>query len=195
LSEQRRPNRAHGAIDDLPSEVQLQIRDWYVGRPEAKVPRLTYNQISAQLEAMGHKISYGQVSRWLARQRNELERIEKARERAQSLQKHLVPDGTNIEEAVVALTGALCLEALADADTLQVASIPDLAKVAHAVGTLQGSSVAREKWEQEKRRKIEEAAAQMKLQMQAELEGHPELLGRLLDIAEAAKDKMLEKQA
>jgi hypothetical protein len=191
----RRPNRAHGAIDDLPPEIQLLIRDWYVGRFEEDIPRLTYEQISDRLKDLGHQISKSQVHRWIARQRNELERIETARERAQALAKYLVPDGTDVEQAAVALTGALCLEALADADVQQVKSISDLARVARALGNIQRSSVGREQWEQEKGKRIEAAMAELKDGVKAELEGEPELIHRLLDVAARAQKKMLEKIA
>lgn len=159
------------------------------------MPRLTYLQISAHLNAMGHEISPGQVSRWLTRQRNDLERMETARERALTLQKYLVPDGANIEQAAVTLTGALCLEALADAQVQQVGSIADLAKIAHAMGSLQASAVARERWEQDKGKRIEEAVKRLKATVTALLEGQPDLTEKLLEVIDTAKDEIMEKPA
>jgi intein-encoded DNA endonuclease-like protein len=179
----------------LPAEIQLQIRDWFVGRPDDGFPRLTYEQISAALAEEGYQISKSQIHRWIARQRNELERIETARERARMLAKYLVPDGIDIEQAGVVLAGALCVEALADADLQQVKSIEDLAKVANSLGRLQTSAVMRDKWEQERSKRIEAAVKQLKQEVMAALEGQPELTSKLLDVIEAAQKQMVEKTA
>jgi hypothetical protein len=191
----RRPNRAHGAIDGLPSEIQLQIRDWYLGRPAEDIPRLTYDQISAQLAEEGHQISKSQIHRWIARQRNELERVQTVMEKAQSLKKYLMPEGTDVEQSAVTLTVALFFEALADADLQQVKSIEELTKVANSLGRLQSSSVIRDKWEQEKRKRIEAALVQLKQEVMAVLEGQPELTKQILDAIEAGKERMTEKTA
>lgn len=189
----RRPNRAHGAIDRLPEDVRLQMKDWLLGRPNEKVPipRLTYEKISEKLSEMGHEISRSQVARWFARQRNDLERLETVREKAQALAKYLVPDGTDVEGAAVALTNALCLEALADADVLAVQSISDLASVAHSLGRLQTSQVAREKWELERRKKVEEAVETLKTEMQKRLEGRADLVEELLGLVDEAQEALM----
>lgn len=188
----RPPNRAHGAIDALPEEVRLQIVDWYLGTGQE---RLTYQQIAENLTEAGHEISKSQVHRWVARQRNDLDRLERARSQAQALAKYLVPDGTAVESAAISLTGALCLEALSTADLQSVHSIEDLAKVAHALGRIQSSAVARDKWEHEKRKRIDEAVKALKGDVQKLLEGMPELTGQILNVIDRAQREMIEKTA
>lgn len=184
--QRRRRNRAHGAVDRLPEEVQLQIKDWYLGGD-------TYKDISEKLAELGHEINLKQVFRWISRKRDELERIEVARERAQVLAKHLVPDGTDVEGAAVSLAGALCLEALADADLQCVKSIEDLAKVAHSLGRLQSSAVAREKWEHEKRKTIEAAVDRLKADVRGMVANDERLMDELVTLIEQAEQTMLEK--
>jgi len=193
----RRPNRAHGAVDRLPQEIQLLIKDWYLGDIERKIPRLTLDQMVTALAALDppYTISRNQLWKWLARKRNEIERLDDVRQRASALVKHLVPQGADIESAVVSLLNGLALEALADADLMQVKSIGDLSSVAHAVGRLQTSQVAREKWEHERHKKSAEALAELKAEAQEILRGRPELLKQLLDVLEVAEEKILEKTA
>ncbi len=78
---------------------------------------------------------------------------------------------------------------------MKAKNIDEIASVAHSLGRLATSKVAREKWEYEKRKKIEEAVATLKAELQKELDGQPELTDRLLDLVEKAKDGMLEKTA
>jgi hypothetical protein len=193
----RRSHRAHGAVDRLPEEVRMQIVDWWLGRPEDNppIPRLTLDEIADALVKLGYKINRNQVWRWIARQRNDLNRMEKYMAKAKSLAKYLVPEGSTIESAVVTLANALCLEALSGADLQQVKSIQDLVMVAHAAGTLQRSAVTREKWEHEEHKKNEAALAELKAEVQELLRGKPELTGKLLDVIDAAGEKILEKKA
>lgn len=191
----KRPRRSHGAIDRLPEEVRRQIQDWYLGRPDEDVPRLTYEGISKELGELGHKISKAQVFRWIQRQRNDLERLERVRERAKALAENLVPDGANVEQAAVFLTGGLCLEALSGAEIQQVKSIEDLAKMASSLGQLQRSSVYRDKWEHEKRQKIDAAVDVLKEKVRALLEKHPELLQPLVVVIDEAREQMIAENA
>ena len=184
----RRPNRAHGALDKLPDEMQLQVKDWYLAG-------CTYEQIANALAQEGYQASKSQIHRWFARKRNELERIERAKEKSAVIAKYLVPDGGEVEQSAVALAQAISLEALIDAQPMQVESIKDLALVARSIGRLQSSAVVRDKWEHEKRKKIEEAVAVLKNEIQVLLAGMPELAASLMDVVDAAKDRMLEKTA
>jgi len=170
----------------MDEEMQLQVKDWYIeGR--------TYQQISDLLCELGHKVSRSQVHRWVSRKRNELERIEIAKQKASMLAKYLVPEGGEVETAAVGLAQAIALEALMDARPVQVGSIEDLAKVSHSIGRLQASAVTRERWEHDKRKRIQEAVAVLKEDVKRLLDGMPELTGQLLDVVYAAEERMLEK--
>ena len=179
----RRPNRAHGAVDELPEEMRLLIKDLYL---EGK----TYTKIADRLCEEGHRLSRSQVHRWISRKRNELERIEIAREKAAVLVKYLCPDGGDIEKSAVGLAQAIALEALADAKPMQVGSIEDLAKVANSMGRLQSSKVQREKWEADRRKLIEAAMVELKAEAQKLLSGQPELEREILDLLARAQEQM-----
>lgn len=179
----RRPNRAHGAVDELPDEMRLLIKDLYL---EGK----TYTKIVDRLGEEGHRLSRSQVHRWIARKRNELERIEIAREKAAVLVKYLCPDGADIEQSAVGLAQAIALEALADAKPMQVGSIEDLAKISNSMGRLQSSKVQREKWETDRRRLIEAAMNELKAEAQKILAGQPELERDILNLLAKAQEQM-----
>ncbi len=180
----KRPNRAHGAVDELPEEIRLLIKDWYIdGR--------TYAKIAEKLSEKGYRVSVSQVHRWLARKRNELERVEVAREKAQTLAKYLVPEGGEVEQSVVALAQAIALEALVDAQPMQVRSIEDLAKIAHSAGRLQVSQISREKWGLDRKKQIEAAMAELKAEAQKLLSGEPELERDILNLFDRAQGKMV----
>ena len=194
----RRPNRAHGAVDSLPEEVRRQILDWYLGRYSEVVPgvisgRLTYEQIAEELQKLGYKIGRTQVWRWLSRQRQDLDRIQEMKARAEALVQQLCPAGMEIEQASVNLAQALLLEALSGADLMNVRSIEDLAKVSHSLGRLQTSQVAREKWESERRKKIEDAVTKLKGEIRGLLAGRPELCSGVLEVVDEAAADMTEK--
>ncbi len=63
---------------------------------------------------------------------------------------------------------AILFESLLDADSVKAKNIDEIASVAHSLGRLATSKVAREKWEYEKRKKIEEAVATLKAELQKE---------------------------
>lgn len=191
----RRPNRAHGAIDKVPEEVRLQIRDWYLGRPEEDVPRLTYDQIATELKKLGYRISKNAVWRWIARQRNDLDRMQEMAARADALVRRLVPKGATVEAATVSLLQALLMESLSDAEIMQVKSIEDLTRVAHAAGRLQTSAVARDKWEHDKGQKITAAVGNLKASLQELIAKDAELLARLLELVDEASEAMMERVA
>lgn len=151
----------------------------------------TYTKIVDHLDGLGHKVSRSQLHRWIARKRNELERIEIAREKANVLVKYLCPEGADIEQSAVGLAQAIALEALVDAKPVQVGSIEDLAKVSNSIGRLQHSKVLREKWEAERRRMIDAAMAELKGEAQKLLEGQPELERDILDLLARAQDQMV----
>lgn len=179
----RRPNRAHGAVDELPEEIRLLIKDLYL---EGK----TYTKIVDRLSEEGYRLSRSQVHRWISRKRNELERIEIAREKAAVLVKYLCPDGGDIEKSAVGLAQAIALEALADAKPMQVGSIEDLAKISNSMGRLQSSKVQREKWEADRRKLIEAAMVELKAEAQKLLSGQPELEREILDLLARAQEQM-----
>jgi hypothetical protein len=188
----RRPNRAHGAIDRLPDEIQLQIKDWYFDK-------LTLDDITQQLnerleaEGIEQTINRNQVWRWMQRQRQDLERIERARTKAEVLTKHLVGDSKDVGEAAEGLCKAILLEALADADTLKATEILDVARIANSLGRLATGKVARERWEMEKRKKIEAAVQQLKEDVRALLANEPELTTKLFDVIDRAASEMTEQ--
>lgn len=190
----KRPNRAHGAIDRLPAEVQLQIKDWYLGRPDEAIPRLTYEQISKALAADGYPISKNQIWRWIGRQRRELDRLENARIRAEAVVQ-AAPAGTTVEDGTRKLVESLIMEAFLDAEPMQAQSITDLGKLTLAYARLSRSAVVREQWEHKKGKQIEEAVAELKAELQKALDGQPELTAKLLDLVEEAQDRMLERIA
>ena len=179
----RRPNRAHGAVDELPDEMRLLIKDLYL---EGK----TYTKIADRLAEDGYRLSRSQVHRWLSRKRNELERIEIAKEKAAVLVKYLCPDGADIEQSAVGLAQAIALEALADAKPMQVGSIEDLAKVANSMGRLQVSKVRREEWETKRRQLVEAAMVELKAEAQKLLAGQPELERDILNLLAKAQEQM-----
>ena len=179
----RRPNRAHGAVDELPEEMRLLIKDLYL---DGK----TYTKIVDRLSEEGYRLSRSQVHRWISRKRNELERIEIAREKAAVLVKYLCPDGGDIEKSAVGLAQAIALEALADAKPMQVGSIEDLAKISNSMGRLQSSKVQREKWEADRRKLIEAAMVELKAEAQKLLSGQPELEREILDLLARAQEQM-----
>lgn len=196
----RRPNRAHGAIDKLPDAVQLQVKDWYLAR-------MTFDEITDRLnelladeewangpaETPVPTINRNQVWRWIQRQRNDLERIERAKEKAEIITKHLVGDTQDVGEATEALCKAIMLEALVDADAVKAKEIDDVAAIANSLGRLATSKVARDRWEFERRKKIEEAVGALKGELQKALDGQPELTTRLLDMVDEAQGRMLEQ--
>lgn len=190
----RRPNRAHGAIDKLPDEIQLQIKDWYFDK-------LTLDEITEKLnkllesECIEQTVNRNQVWRFMQRHRQDLYRIENAKTKAEVITKHLVGDSKDVGEAAEGLCKALLLEALVDADTLKATEILDVARIANSLGRLATGKVAREKWEHERTKAIEAAFTRFKERMQELLTGMPELTGKLLDVAEKAKAEMLEKSA
>jgi len=189
----KRPNRAHGAIDKLPEEVRRQIIDWYVGKPEQDVQRLTYDEISNELQKLGYRVSKNGVWRWLSRQRTALDRIQEVKARAEVLASRLVPSGATVEAATVHFIEALFMEILVGAEIEQVKTIDDLTRVAQAMGRLQSSAVARDKWEHEKAKRITEAVERLKESVREAVEKDTDLLARLLDLVDEAADAMMEK--
>lgn len=181
----RLPNRAHGAVDELPDEIRLWIKDLYLDQK-------TYAKICEKLSDRGYRISVSQLHRWLSRKRNELERVEIAKEKAQTLAKYLVPEGGDIEQSAVGLAQAIALEALVDAQPQQVKTIEDLAKISHSIGRLQSSQISREKWAHDRRKLIETAMAELKAEAQKLLSGEPELERDILNLFDRAQEKMIE---
>jgi hypothetical protein len=177
----------------LPEEAQLQIRDWYVGRPLQGVPRMTLDEISSELRKLGYNVRRGQIWRWLARQRDDLNSLRDMAARAEALVRYLVPKGATVETSVLNLFQAFFLKALNTAEITEAPSIEDLARLAEAVGRLQTSAAARDKREQEKDKKISEAVESLKCQVRKELEEKdPDLLRRLMDFVDQAAETMME---
>lgn len=179
----RRPNRAHGAVDELPDDIRMLIKDLYL---EGK----TYTKICDHMDGLGYKLSRSQIHRWMARKRNELERIEIAKEKAAILVKYLCPDGADIEQSAVGLAQAIALEALVDAKPVQVGSIEDLARVSNSIGRLQTTKVLREKWEADRRKLVDAAMVELKAEAQKLLAGQPELERDILDLLAKAQEQM-----
>ncbi len=182
----RRPNRAHGAIDNLPQGVQRQIADWYRGKPEDDIPRLTLDEISAKLKQLNYGVSRGQIWRWVSRQRDELD--------------HLLDMAAGVEVSVIDaglenLLVTVAVKALKGADMTQAASIQDLISLCDAVGRFRVSSTARDQWEQEKNKTIIEAVGRLKEKIGADHEMHPDLCRRLLESIDEAAKTMLERAA
>ena len=169
----------------MPEEIRLLIKDSYL-------EGLTYVKICERVAAYGYNLSKSQVHRWLSRKRNELERMEIAREKASTIAKYLVPEGTEVEQSAVALAQAIALEALVDAKPMQAKTIEDLAKIMHSVGRLQSSTIAREKWAHDRRKLIETAMAELKAEAQKLLTGEPELERDILNLFDRAQEKMVE---
>jgi hypothetical protein len=184
----KRPNRAHGAVDRLPEEVRLQIKDWYLaGR--------TYEAISALLSEEGFDVGRMSIWRWIARQRRELDRIQEMQERAAALAKYFRPQNATVESATTNLLQAMLMESLVGANLMQVQSVEDLTKVAHAAGRLQTSAVARDKWEHDKGRRIREAVTVLKADVQQMIAHDEDLLTRIIALVEQAEERMMEKVA
>lgn len=170
------------------------MRDWFIGK-------LTYDEMTDQLnellvyEGIDATINRNQIWRWCQRQRAEMERIQRANEKADLIVSKLVGEGKDVGEAAEGLCKAILFESLLDADSVKATNVDEIASVAHSLGRLATSKVAREKWEFERRKKIEDAVGELKLEMQTLLAGMPELTAKLLDVVETAKDRMLEKTA
>ena len=183
----KRPNRAHGAVDALPQETQRQIVDWYRGKPEDDIPRLTLDEISAELKRLGYDITRGQVWRWISRQRNTLDQL---RDMAASV------DVLATEAGLEDLLLMVVLKALKGSEVTQAATIQDLISLADAVGRFRDSAAARDRWEQEKNRRITEAVETLKDQVGKSLENlgkSPDLCGRLFNFVDQAAEAMMER--
>jgi hypothetical protein len=191
----KQSNRAHGAVDKLPEELKRQIRDWFLGRPDKDIPRLTLDEMSSELAKLGYYISRHQVWRWIARHRVQLERLEEMTAGIESSALPLLPGDSTPEAAMATLFQSLVMRALSTADVIRVTSTEDLERLAHVAEHLLTSQAARDKSEHENEKKITAALQRLKGNLTESASQDPELCARLLALVDEAAEAMMEKGA
>jgi len=150
-------NRAHSKISQLPNEVREAVDDLLVSG-------VTYEQITANLREMGHKISRAAVGRYGKDFHSRLEKLKLVRAQARAVTAQTEGEGLELEEASSQILLQYLMEFLLDAEVkddsgeLNTDLVAALPKFMSAVAKIQKSGVAREAFKSDMRKRIQSAA-------------------------------------
>ena len=171
--------RKHSKIDQLPQEIVTAVNDAIVNK------RKTYKEIEQWLKADGYQVSESSVQRYGQNFLAKLERISVAREQAKSIIETSGNLKTEMGEATSTVAFQLLMDMLINTEADKVDK--NTLNAIKTLATLERSSVSREKLKLSYDKGVTAAAERIKEQLKIELEGHPELIRQMCEIAEKAK--------
>ncbi len=174
--------RRHSKIDGLPQEIIAAVNDAIVNK------RKTYKQIEAWLRADGYEVSESSVQRYGQNFLAKLERISTAREQAKAIIETSNGLKTEMGEATSTVAFQLLMDMLINTDSDKVDK--NTLNAIKTLASLERSSVGREKLKLSYDKGVNEAAERIKDRLRAELDGHPELIKQMCEIAENAKNDL-----
>ncbi|MEW6351289.1 MAG: phage protein Gp27 family protein [Thermodesulfobacteriota bacterium] len=188
MSIDRRPNRSHGAIYQLPDEVRSWIDERLVS-----APRWTYEQIADHLrEEWETEITPQQLSRYFRREGPWLERHARVRELMGKLRSQF--GDADVDPGIMDLAEMLLLEILVNVEPQNVGSVDDLMKVIGTLSKLKTSRVQVERLKIQMGKAVEKAFTNLIEKMRTAVgAGRPELLAGLVELAEQARTELIEE--
>ena len=171
-------NRSHGKIDNLSPDLRRQVE-------ERLLSGSTYGEVSRWLQEQGEEIHLSSVGRYGKKFLNKFESVRIAKEFA----KLLAEDGTDrpateLHEANNLLASQLIMEAMVDDEM----DPKQRAEAARSIASLQRAQVSNEKLKIDARKEqgaVHVAMDLLKEKVFAEIgENHPEIAATLLELAE-----------
>lgn len=172
--------RKHSKIDDLPDEIISAINDAIVNK------RKTYKQIEQWLKEDGYNIHQSSIQRYGKNFLAKLERITQAREQAKTIIETSSGLKTEMAEATSTVAFQILMDMLINADGVNKNTLQAI----NTLATLERSTVAREKLKLEYDKGVSAAIDEVKKELSKELENYPEVLERILNIADSLKDNL-----
>jgi len=176
--------RSHSKVDKLPPELREAINDALVNK------KMTYKEITRLINEAGHSISQKSVERYGKDFLTKLDRISTAREQAKAIIETSVDSKLEMAEATSTVAFNLLMDMITNAmsegrevDKLTLEAMRTLA-------TLERSAVSREKLRFEFDKGVSKATAQVKKELSAELEKHPEILMRIAEIIDGVESEL-----
>lgn len=147
--------RRHSKLDELPPEVLHEVQTLIIDG------KATYQDIVEHLKTLGHGVSRSCVARYgqfLMQRRHQLHATVEA---AKELIK--LTDGVSLEELASALALDKVVEVLMRYDKVEMGefdelNLEQLTGIMRAVSSMQGASIARQKWEAELAERARKAA-------------------------------------
>jgi hypothetical protein len=179
-----RKHRKHFKVEQLKcrATVDRMLNEGYI-----------YEDIVAAVQKNGESITTASLSRYHGSFERIAERITKTREQMKVLVE-AVRDKPNTDLAQVA--NELMMQSLIERISTAQDEFDDISLVeaGRLVASLERSGTAREKLKYEYDKGINAASEAFKQRMQDELKNHPDLLLRMLEVAEEVKSQLLEEK-
>lgn len=148
----------------------------------------TYEAVADWLSQLGHEIGKSSIQRYGHDFLTRLERLKVVKDQARAIVSS-DPDApaTEMHEAANQLAVQLIMESLMQVPDLEGEKVTEIFK---ALALLEKSAVAREKLKYEFSKGVEAGLAKLKEELKAELASEPELLQRMIELADKAKEQV-----
>lgn len=179
-------NRRHSKIDDLPPEIISAINDAIVNK------RKTYKEIEQWLKADGYYIHQSSIQRYGKDFLTKLEKITVAREQAKAILENSSGLKTEMAEATSTVAFQILMDILISSNDEDNKNNNNILKVISTLATLEKSTVAREKLKLEFDKGVSAALEKFKELLRNELKNHPDILEKILNIADDLKSDFKE---
>jgi hypothetical protein len=183
MGEQRRRTRIRSKIDDLPPDVKVMV-DLMLADT-----RNTYQMIADYIASTGNEVSKSAVGAYALRKNSAAQRLKEAQEQTKTLIEVVKqnPDADYTEPALQIIGGELTKKFAAAQEEWD--EMP-LDKAGRLMVALSRTKVYKDKIRADLAAKTKVALEEFKRQVYAEFEKYPDLLERIISIANQMADKL-----
>lgn len=186
MGNERERSRIKSRVDELPNEIQELLN-----KRLADV-NFSYVTISEELTELGYPISKSSIGRYAIRHGGAAKRLKESAEKIRALAE-VVKDNRDIEASEVA--GSIMMDMLIERLATAQEEMDDmpLEKVGKLVVALQRSAVFKAKFKLEYDRGFGDAFKSLKKALADELQKEPELLQKMLELADKVEEERKDK--
>ena len=182
MGKKRERTRVKSRVDELPEELKLEL-----DKMLANV-NYTYRDIAEALNNKGFEISKSSVGRYALRQNNVLFRLREAAEQTKVIVE-TIKENQNLDAASAA--NARLIDGLTKKFALAQEEFDNmpLDKAARIAVQLERTAIMKEKFKMEYNKGFDAALIQLKKELAAELQKEPELLARMVELADRVANR------
>jgi hypothetical protein len=186
VGNERERNRIKSRVDEFPEDIKQVLHQRLAD------VNCSYIAIAEELTGMGYEISKSSVGRYAMRQGGAAKRFKESAEKIKALAE-VVKENRDIEASEVAssLLMDLLIERVATAQE-EIDEMP-LDKAGRLIVQMQRSAVFKAKFKLEFDKGYQEAVSRVKKELAEELQKEPELLARMVELAERVRTRLEEE--